>query len=220
VAVVLAEALETVLKLLHPIMPFITEEIWGHFKPVLESKALQTDASEVLALSEFPRSKERVDNEVLIQFAAVQDVVRAVRNLRLSASVSPKDALECQVLVKEESLATTLEATSELISGLGNLKSFDRVDGAPEKFAVSVLSGMELYVNLAEYMDIPAEIARNEKALEKAMKLVSGLEGKLKNKGFVDNAPEAVVEAEREKLAEAKQKAESIESAINELKNY
>ena len=217
VSLVLAEVLESVLKLLHPIMPFITEEIWGHVLPVLREKEIACEASEILAMAQFPVTTSRVDQSVFDQFTAVQDVVRTIRNLRLSANISPKLTLDCQILLRNSSLRSTLEQTVELITKLANLKSMRLVEAAPEKFAVSVLSGLEIYVNLAEHMDIEAELLRNNNALDKAKKIIQGLNAKLNNKDFVAHAPATVVAAERLKLEEAQQKAASIEAVLTEL---
>jgi valyl-tRNA synthetase len=217
VTLVLAEVLEKVLKVLHPLMPFITEEIWGHLRPVLVEKGVACDDSELLALAAFPVAGERTDAALEEQFEVLQEVVKAVRSLRLNAGVSPKDAVECRYRLLDPSLDPLLKGSSYLITSLANLKSFEAVPAAPERFAARVLSNVEIYVNLVEHMDIPAEIARNEKALEKQQKLVLGLESKLSNQGFVGNAPEQVVAAEREKLAEAKQKESGIAAVIADL---
>ncbi len=218
VAVILTEVLSGVLKLLHPIMPFITEEIWGHFLPLVESKQIPVSGSHaILALATFPQAGKRREADVEQQFSVVQEVVRSVRNLRLAANVSPKDALECKVKLKSQDYQQAVTSSKDLIVRLANLKSLDLVDSAPEKLAVSVIAGGEVYVNLAEYMDVAAEIDRNQKALEKQLKLIATLEGKLNNEGFVARAPAEVVQVEREKLAEAINKKDSIARALEEL---
>jgi valyl-tRNA synthetase len=101
---------------------------------------------------------------------------------------------------------------------LARLKSFAFCDSKPEKMAVAVLEQAELYVNLAEHLDIGAEIARNEAALKKVQKEIERHEGKLNNAGFMERAPQAIKDAERAQLQVEMEKRGKLEETLKELR--
>jgi valyl-tRNA synthetase len=117
----------------------------------------------------------------------------------------------------DETTKKAILASHDLISSLANLQSLNVTEHAPEKFSVVVLPSLRLCLNMAEHIDVDAEIARNKKALEKIDGVITALTKKLGNETFVSKAPADVVEKEREKLSEATSQREKILGTLGEL---
>ncbi len=219
-ASVLIESLSTFYRLLHPIMPFITEELWGHLQNTTEKLGFGQEhiGSSVCALAEFPSAAGRRDEALEEDFSRMQDIVRTLRNMRANANISPKDSLDCALLIRDEKLRSFLEQEKFLVLQMANVKQLDFVEEPKEGFAVTVLQDMQVFANLVEHMDIDAEISRKQKAAEKVEKEITALAKKLENKGFVEKAPAEVVEAEKKRLSETQAQKEQILSAIEELR--
>jgi len=221
IAQTLTDVYLTFYRLLHPIMPFITEELWGHFHSRAAKSGLIADSdlkrAELCVTSPFPLDRGRSNPELDQSFEIVQEIVRSVRNMRATSGLGAKVALEAAVLAESESVIELIKEVEEVVLSLANLKSLSFVTAVPEKMSVSVLPQLRLFLNLLEHLDIGAEIARNQKSLEKLSKQVASLDQKLQNKGFTDRAPKEVVDAEKAKLAEARDQTLKIEQAIKEL---
>jgi valyl-tRNA synthetase len=215
----LVEALAGFLKLAHPIMPFITEEMWGHLHSHIEKLTPSSSprGESILALAQFPNSKERSDKATDESFTVIQDIVRTTRNMRANGGISPKVAIEVAAVPNDEATKKAILASHALISSLANLQSLNVTEHAPERFSVVVLPSLRLCLNMAEHIDVEAEIARNKKALEKIDGVITALTKKLENETFVSKAPADVVEKEREKLSEATNQREKILSTLGEL---
>lgn len=225
VALVLSECFSVFVRLAHPIMPFITEEIWGHLRPVLEERGLLPDEIEVAhtelcAHARFPEDRGRYSDESDSRFEQLREVVRSVRNMRAHASVSPKIDLEAVIIANDANTSDVISGNVDLLIRIAGFKSLALLDPgstAPEKFAVTVLDKVQVCVNLAEHMDVGAELIRNERSLAKINKEISQLESKLGNEKFVSKAPATVVETERQKLHDATQRRDQVLSVIGEL---
>jgi len=221
IAQTLTDVYLTFYRLLHPIMPFITEELWGHFHSRATKLGLIADSdlaqAELCVASPFPADQGRSNRELDQSFEIVQEIVRSVRNMRATSGLASKVALEAAVLAESESVIELIKEVEEVVLSLANLKSLSFVTAVPEKMSVSVLPQLRLFLNLLEHLDIGAEIARNQKSLEKLSKQIATLDQKLQNKGFTDRAPKEVVDAEKAKLAEARDQTLKIEQAIKEL---
>ena len=215
----LLEALSTFLKLIHPIMPFITEEMWGHVHPFIQKLSTKgCEAKEtVLALASFPKSLGRSNVPAQKSFSVIQDIVRTTRNMRAQGGISPKVAIEVVAVPNSREIGDSIHASHTLVVKLGNLKSLTIQESAPEKFSTVVLPSLQLCLNMAEHIDVDAEIQRNKRALEKIESVILSLTKKLGNETFVSKAPVEVVEKEREKLAEAIGQREKIEATLEEL---
>lgn len=209
---ILAYVLDQTMRLLHPLMPFITEEIWQHLPHEGESI---TVAPWPTVKPEFNFAKDAADMKLLM------DIIRAVRNIRaevntpmskkVSLSISTKDENTVHVLEENRAYLEKFCNPEELVLGV-NLE-------APAQAMTAVVSGADLYLPLAGLINLEEEIARLEKELEKWAKEVKLVTGKLSNEKFVSKAPEALVAKEREKLADYQEKYDTVQKRLDELKN-
>ncbi|MCB9892008.1 MAG: class I tRNA ligase family protein, partial [Planctomycetes bacterium] len=224
VQLTLCEALAGFLRLLHPVMPFITEELWGHLHPRLVEGQLVPEKEpdlaerEVLAEAHFPIDHGRYDQALESEFALLREVVRVIREARATAGLLPKVPLEVRVRPLSEAHRGILAVGSEILVRSANLASFAACDETPAGMTLSVVEGAEVYVNLAEHLDVGAETERLAKEEKKTASFVGSLEAKLANENYVSRAPEQVVAADRQRLAEARAKLDKIQKALEDLK--
>lgn len=220
VALTLVECLSNFLCTLHPVMPFITEEIWGHITNVEGlQKLLPTDlvGKNVLALAPYPKNLGRYNVDGDVQFGLIQDVVRSLRNERAGAQIAPKVPLEVALRPENPEVRDVLTKGSAIISHLGGLKEFTLVDTSPNGFSLTVIEGVQIFLNLIEHMDFEAELARNEKAILKVDAEIEQIDKLLLNENFVARAPEAVVKGEQAKRDDAKERREKLHLAKAEI---
>ncbi|PHM64334.1 leucyl-tRNA synthetase [Xenorhabdus stockiae] len=194
----LIEVLEGLLRLAHPIIPFITETIWQRVKAV---KGIDADTIMLQSFPEFDQAK--VDELALNDLEWIKEAIIAVRNIRAEMNIAPSKPLE--VLLRDANADAQRRVAENLnfLQAMGRLSSVT-VLAAGEEAPVSVtklINGAEVLIPMAGLVDKDAELARLDKEIEKLDKEISGIEGKLSNEGFVSRAPEAVVAKERERLA-------------------
>jgi valyl-tRNA synthetase len=199
---VLGRTLAEILRLLHPIVPFITEELWGMLLRAMDEKKLWMDdrpESELLIMETFPKPDKNRDAKLEERFEAVQRLVTRVRNIRANARLT--ESVRLKVLVKplDEELSRLLSATAPVLCRLANLDSIDHVGQRPEGVVTSVDPAFELYVDLGKHVDLAAEITRIDKEMASINKKLERLSKKLQNTEFLANAPEEVVKKERAK---------------------
>ena len=193
----LVKCLKSLLKLLHPFMPFITEEIWS-FLPK------DADAKQFLMLEGWPEydaSMNYAEDKAVLNLS--MDIIRAIRGIRHEAEALPSRKLHAVILAEadQEKLA---KAGERYIKTLGNLEGLDFVaseEALPEETMSAALPGLEVYVPLDDLMDYEAEYARLTKEKERLMKEVARVTNQLANEKFVSRAPAHVIQAERDKLA-------------------
>ncbi|MCH7322246.1 valine--tRNA ligase [Solibacillus sp. MA9] len=208
---VLAYVLDNTMRLLHPLMPFVTEEIWQHLPHEGDSI---TVAAWPTVNPTFDFKAEAGDMQLLM------DIIRSVRNIRAEVNTPMSKKVAMTISAKDAVTASVLEANK------GYIEKFCNPDGltigatleAPAQAMSAVVSGAEIFMPLAGLINIDEEIARLEKELEKWAKEVKLVSGKLSNERFVSKAPEALVAAEREKLEDYEAKYETVEKRIAELK--
>ncbi|PKL15115.1 MAG: valine--tRNA ligase, partial [Spirochaetae bacterium HGW-Spirochaetae-6] len=188
---VLLHVMDHALRLLHPIMPFITEEIW---------QKLPGRVGESIMLADFPQAGEWGFEEAREHIALLQDVIYHVRNIRGDAGITP-DKKVSLIFSAEESLNRIIEKYSKEIQALAKVEEieFKKVHEKPEKTMSAVGSGFEIFVKLDGMQDL--ERTRS----------------KLENPEFRDKAPEAIVAKEREKLSDCQQKMAKLEELLKEL---
>jgi valyl-tRNA synthetase len=223
VQLTLGEVLSAVMRLLHPIAPFLTEEIWGHLHPRLAAGALIPPGDEPLfnadlcATAPFPKDKGRFAETLASEFESLREIVRAVRNLRATAGLTERTAVEVHLRPMREELRAALRSGASVIERAAMTSSLTLVESKPERMATAVVEGVEVYVNLAAHMDVDAEKARLEKERQKIDAYAAKIEQKLANERFVAGAPADVVAAERERLVEAHAKRAKLDEALREL---
>jgi valyl-tRNA synthetase len=191
---VLAYCFDTALRLLHPVVPFITEELW--------QKLPGREADELLAVAAWPETRDAlIDAEAEARFAIVQDAISAIRNIRAEYRVSPKTQVGVVVTGRTPEARRAFEGERETITRLAQIRAL-RLDGrrASDAGAHAVLAdGSEVFVALTGAIDVQQECRRLTEELTRLDQQLAGLTGKLTNPQFVARAPAEVVAKEREK---------------------
>lgn len=200
---------EQLMKLLHPFMPFISEEIWQHIQERSPKEALC-----ISSWPEFDETKVLTEDEEL--FESIQGMVSALRNIRSEMGVSPKEDIE--VLIKSDN-AELIEANEWILRKLQVIKSlFISKDLKKPKACASALVGNdEIYVQMFGLVDVDKEIERIEKEIQRIEGWLKGINAKLNNSNFVDNAPEAVVENERNKKRDGEANLEKLKEQLKDF---
>ena len=208
---VLAHVLDQTLRMLHPYMPFITEEIWQQLPHKGDS----------ITIAAWPQVNPNYhDEQASEQMENIMAIIRAVRNIRAEVNTPMSKQVSMYVKTIDQSLATNLEKHRlylERFCNTSELVITPTVE-APEQSMTAVITGAEIFLPLEGLIDIEKEIARLEKELQKWKDEVALVQKKLSNQGFVDKAPEKVVEAERKKEVEYLEKRTMVEERLNELK--
>jgi len=189
----LVRVLETTLRLLHPFMPFITEELWQRLPHTGES----------IMIAPYPRVTRKQPNaDAERQMTAVMDLVTAVRNIRGEMRIAPGVTLAVTLRPSRDG-GELFAGNSALIDTLARARlAVDRRATRPRNSAMAVLDGSELYVDLAGVVDLAAERQRLEKEIKRAAESVEFLKGKLARPEFAERAPAEIVARERERLTE------------------
>ncbi|APE30472.1 valine--tRNA ligase [Halomonas aestuarii] len=199
----LVRVLEAILRLAHPMMPFISEEIWQRVAPLAGTLATGEDGS--IMNQPWPLAEEAlVDDRAIRDIEWLKGVIVAVRNIRAEMNIAPGKPLEVLLTKGQPEDAERLAANRLFLSKLAKLERVDWLDD-PEQAPLSatqLVGEMEVLVPMADLIDKDAELARLAKEIEKQEKLIGGIEKKLANESFVAKAPEAVVKKERGKLAD------------------
>ena len=197
---------ELLLKMLHPFMPFITEELW---QALYERKAGESIMRDKLEL-EAP-SKEEL--KLIEDIEQVKMVVSGVRTVRSQKNIAPKEKLTLQVVGKND-----YRVYGDIIKKMGNLSSIDVVEAKDATSSSFMVGTDEFAVPLGSLIDVAAEIEKMEAQLQHLEGFLAGVMKKLSNERFVQNAPEAVVALERKKQADAEEKIASLKESIAALK--
>jgi valyl-tRNA synthetase len=210
----LMTVLESLLRIAHPMMPFMTEEIWQRVKGVTGQ------GGDTIMLEAFPEYNESlVDQTAVADLEWVKQVIVAVRNIRGEMDISPKVPLN--VLVKNASTEAQRRVTENeaFLAALANLESVTFVERGEETpvSATALIGELELLIPMAGLIDTKAELARLTKQLEKVAKDLTKVTGKLGNEKFVGKAPEAVIAKERAKQAELQTTADKLQAQIETI---
>ena len=193
---------DEVLRILHPFMPFITEELWQNLAERKEGESIMNAQQ---------RPAESFDEAFLSRFAVAQELITSIRSLRTSKNLSPREAL---TLEASESYPSELD---EVLIKMAGLSEIDR-SGKRSEGAVSFVIGTdEFAVPMAAYINVEEELAKLRADLEYQQKFLAGVEKKLSNESFVSKAPEAVIALEQKKKADAESRIASIEQSIRQL---
>ncbi len=193
------------LKLLHPFMPFLTEEVWQHI--------VERSPEEALVVSEWPKV-QKVDAEVIKEFEFASEVVSGVRNIRKEKNIPMKEALELSVLNE----GNTSKKWDVVIEKLTNLSKISYVDASVEGALSFRAKSNEYFIPMSGAIDIEAEIQKIEEELKYTKGFLKSVQKKLSNERFVNNAPEQVIAMERKKQADAEAKIETLDKSLSSLK--
>ena len=207
--------LDASLRLLHPVMPFVTEFIWRQLPHCAD------ETSEMLMLAAWPKPEDYegwIDEEVERSFELLRAVVGAARSTRARYAISPKQELNVCVRAAEQDCAR-LQAQLATVCEMGRLSNLTvGVDVAkPAGSVMSVESGLEMFIELAGLVDLGAEVARLTKQVEAQKKELAGVEKTLSNPGFVAKAAPEVIAAKQERKAALAESIAVLEAQISEL---
>ena len=216
-------ALDTILRLLHPIMPFVTEEIWQHLGAVAPGRRLPWDGgeapSESIMMAKWPEPPSAwVDRRTEEQFGTFLGVVGAIREIRSRQNVPPKTRLKVVI----RSSRPTADLLSPMQGAIESMAAADLVAVGPDALgaagaATASAAGCELFVDLADLIDVGAEIARLARENEKLAGLIAAKKAKLGDEKFAARAPANVVQKEREQLAEMEERLVKGTATLAEL---
>ncbi len=205
---VLVYVLNKMLSLLHPFMPFITEHLWQHLP----------HEGETIARSIWPTvNNEYVFDQEAEQMERMMDAIKAIRNMRAESNVAPNKMCHIQISFMRDDLQACVERNQDYFEKLAhveNIKVISISADKPDNAVASVVTGMELYMELSGLVDVEkerAKILKTQETLEKDIKRASG---KLTNQGFLAKAPAAVIEKEKAKLEELQNKMKSLEERL------
>ncbi|WP_369902452.1 valine--tRNA ligase [Bacillus manliponensis] len=207
---VLAYVLDQTMRLLHPFMPFVTEKIWQHLPHEGES----------ITVAVWPTVREDLqDKDAAVEMNLLVDIIRSVRNIRAEVNTPMSKKVQLQIKAKDEAVLAQLTKNSSYIERFCNPSELTiKMDlEAPEKAMTAIVSGAELFLPLADLINLDEEKARLEKELEKFDKEVERVQKKLANEGFVAKAPAAVIEGERAKEKDYLEKREAVRQRLADL---
>jgi valyl-tRNA synthetase len=222
---VLAHGLDVIMRLLHPMMPFLTEEVWqllGHVAP-MRGLPNTASAEESICIAPWP-TPDTASQDAMIesQFADFQAVLGAVREIRQTQNIPQREDISFVVRCDEQVTALLWPMQPYFTQMARATAAAMGTDVTPpdiraSRSIVGQHGAMEVHVDLSCFFDAGAERKRLEKERENVSKQLSSLENKLANKNFVDKAPADVVESQRTKLAELREQMTSIEAALKKL---
>jgi valyl-tRNA synthetase len=208
---VLAHVLDQTMRMLHPFMPFITEEIWQQLPHEGES----------ITIAAWPAvNKDLHDEKAAEEMKRLVSIIRSVRNIRAEVDTPMSKQIQLLIQAEDSTIETELKAQQHYIERFCNPSELTIATEvtAPDKAMSAVLTGVELYLPLEGLIDISQEIERLEKELDKWSKEVERVEKKLSNQGFISKAPAKIVDEERAKQADYEDKRARVQQRINELK--
>ena len=218
---ILQFVLGNLLKLWHPFIPFVTEKLWQELftSDFLMISSWPKIDSNFLMISSWPKidSNKQIE-ETLKNFSLLQNVITAIRNIRTQYKISPKQKIE--VVIYAHDKLSFLEKQTELISnlktGVDKITMKESGDKIPRAH-YEIIDEVEIYVPLQDIIDIPAELKRLKEEIKSTENFIAGIAKKLDNKSFVENAPEMVVNKEKEKLATQKNKLKNLKKYFENI---
>ncbi|MCE9583141.1 MAG: valine--tRNA ligase [Planctomycetes bacterium] len=213
----LLHVLDSLTRLLHPIMPFVTEEVWQALR------AFDPKREESVMNAAYPRADaDRVDLDAEKTAGALMEIVRSLRDLRAKYNIPPKQALSAVLSAPDAATANALAPHARLVQDSANLTKLDigTALAAPPSSATQVVAGNHLFIPLAGIVDPAKEKERLENTKKKAADQSASIRRKLDDAKFVQNAPPELVEKERARLADFDEQVASVEKSLEELKNW
>lgn len=209
---VLYTVLERLLRLLHPITPFITEEIWQNIPGERPAPSIM--------LSTYPQSNGLLDDaEAVKTMEQVMDVIRGIRNIRGEMDVAPGKKITALLDCKDRAACDLMQSASEYIKALARVEDLTCAVGLeqPPQVAKQVAGAVEILLPLAGLINIAEEEKRLNKEIAKVQKDVDMFSKKLANEKFVANAPPQVLEKDRGKLASAEEKLQVLQASLEKI---
>jgi valyl-tRNA synthetase len=207
------EIFDELLHIIHPFMPFITEELWQHIAERKEGESLMVDVFKLDALTEEEKA-------LLPLFEEVKQIVSGVRGVRQTKNIGQREPLTLEVVVSgdDDNVVTKNEALGAIIVKMAGLEEVKYVAQKSEGTSSFLIGTREFAIPLGNLIDAEAEIAKAEAELKHLEGFIIGIQKKLSNERFVANAPEQVVALERKKLSDSQEKIATLKETIAALK--
>ena len=194
---------DKLLKLIHPFMPFITEEIWHYTAERSEGESIMTTMMP---------AEDEIDEDMLEQFVHLKDMITNIRNIRKSRNIANKEPLELMFI------SNNIINNFEVVTKIANIEKIEQVEEKPQNSASFIVKTSEFFVPLGSNINVEEEIEKLTTELNYLKGFLKSVMGKLNNERFVGSAPAKVVELEKDKKADAESKIEIIEQQLSELK--
>ncbi|MBR6128038.1 MAG: valine--tRNA ligase [Bacteroidaceae bacterium] len=201
---------DQLLHIIHPFMPFITEELWQHIAERKDGESLMVSVFKAAAPTE-------EDTALTQKVEEMKQVVSGVRAVRQSKNISPREPLTLQVIGKAKDGVTSIPALAAIIEKLAGLDKIEQTSEKSEGTQAFLVGTDEYAVPIGNLIDADAEREKAETEIKRLQGFMAGIEKKLQNERFVQNAPAQVVELERKKLADAQSKIAALEATIKSL---
>jgi valyl-tRNA synthetase len=212
---VLAEALERTLRLLHPVIPFITEEIW---------QKLPNRRGESIMTAEWPEPQDGWDDpEAEAEFEALMDMIGGIRNIRGELNISPNKEMPAHIQVQDPRKLDVIMRESEWIRRLARIAPDWKVGPdveRPKASAHTVFGYGQAFVPIGGLIDVEEELKRLHKQIADANDVISGLEKKLANPAFIERAPAEIVEKDKTRLRETLERAEKLRESAERIAEF
>lgn len=206
--------LEILLRLMHPFMPFITEELWQRVSPILNKNAGS------IMLQSYPQVDElKTDESSLIEIEWLKTFILGVRRIRGERDISPGKFLAVQIKGGSKQEQGWLEQNVHQLKSLAKIESISTIEEEPDDAVIALAGEMTIAVPLADLIDPQAELVKLEKELNKLENAKLGIENKLDNPHFVDKAPEVVVNKERDHLVETNEALTKLQAQYGRIRN-
>ncbi len=202
----LAAAYSVLLKLWHPFMPYVTEELWPNF------------GGGLLLVAEWPKAEKKLsDKKAEKDFEFLRSIITAIRGMRADYRIEP--AKKVRVVVYAGAKKKFIDSQSEIIKNLARVEilEVEKSGKKPDQSAGMIISGAEIYLPLAGMIDVAKEKNQLEKELGEAEKYLAVIKNKLSNKSFTEHAPKEIVDGEKEKLETQKEKVEKIKNQLKSI---
>ena len=203
---------EELMKLLHPFMPFITEEVWQRIS--------NRDTEEAMIVANWPElNKSKISEQDTNLFSAIQNMISSIRNIRAEFKVGPKAEIDLMIKAKNTSIAESLKQNEWIFRKLQNIGTFEVSTELPKPptSATAVVEGSEIFVPLEGLIDLDKERQRIEDEINRLQGFLKSVNKKLDNKQFVENAPEDVVQRERNKREDTETNLQKLREILTEL---
>jgi valyl-tRNA synthetase len=209
----LQDIFKTMLHLLHPFMPFVTEELW---------QVLNRSDEKSIMVSSFPEANKEQENAAAEEeMELLMDIITSVRNIRGEMRIPPSQKLHAMISVPDKTIKDLVETGKDYLINLANLEALtaevDLVE--PKGVATGVIGALRVFVPLAGTVDIAGERARLQKEIVKVKKDLEQCKRKLANRDFIEKAAAAIIKKEEEKLKDFQDRNAALENAFNKLKD-
>ena len=207
--------MEGIMKLMHPIVPFISEEIWQRLAPRKDGESIMTQSWE-------KSDPGRIHSKVEKEFERVQNIIVAIRNIRSQMNISPAKKTEAIIVTDDMEMKALLQKTRSYIKNLAKVEGITMAVTSmqkPKNSASAVVSGVEIYIPLEGIIDVEVERSRLSREISRLEGQVEGISRKLENADFVAKAPPQVIEKEKAKLDNFRETIETLRSSLEQF-NY